>query len=51
MKDTGGKTYVPYPSSKVPKFQVKSLSLLATSVRTSFTTLTGSARLDEYIFH
>jgi len=33
MKYYRRKTYVPYPSSKVSKFQAKSISLLATSVR------------------
>ena len=33
---TGGKITFHMPSSKVPKFQVKSLSLLAPSVRPSF---------------
>jgi len=38
-------TYVPYPSSIISKFQKKSLSLLATSVRTSFPYI-DSDRLD-----
>jgi len=43
----GGETYISYPSSKVPKFHVKSLSLPSTSVRPSFPALTPYGRLSD----